>query len=46
MLFYYSDPPNKLYTCLNSALLFCLIHYTPIENRGLSVDPQPLPITG
>ncbi len=38
MLFYQVDFPNKLYTHFNKALLFCLIYYTPIKNRCLSVD--------
>ncbi len=35
--------PNKLYTYLSQALLFCLICHTPIKNRGLSIDPWPFP---
>jgi hypothetical protein len=29
-----TNPPNKLYSHLSLALLFCLICNTPIENRG------------
>ncbi len=43
MLFCRLDLPGKLYAHLNWALLFCLICHTPIENRGLSVDPLPFP---
>jgi hypothetical protein len=41
MLFCQIDPPNKLYAHLSQALLVCLICHTFIENRGLSIDPQP-----
>jgi hypothetical protein len=41
MLFCKCNLPNKLYTHLNQALLFCLICHTSIENRGLSVNPRP-----
>ncbi len=41
MLFLLLWPPNKLYTHLNWALLFCLICNTPIENRGLSINLRP-----
>ncbi len=44
MLFCQVDPPNKLYTHLSWALLFCLICHTPIKNWGLSVDPWPFPM--
>ncbi len=41
MLFYQLYHPNKLYTHLNQALLFCLICHTPTKNRGLSLNPRP-----
>jgi hypothetical protein len=39
MLICQLDPPNKLYTHLNKALLFRLIYHTPIKNKGLSINP-------
>jgi hypothetical protein len=41
MLFCRCNLPNKVYTHLNEALLFCLVCHTSIENRGLSVDTPP-----
>jgi hypothetical protein len=43
-MYYYSRLalPAKLYIHFIKALLFCLIYHTPIQNRGLSIDPRPL----